>query len=180
MSQVVPASVALDNKSNFSGNWTTFACPRVISCRGPNFSGSALAKIFPKERRFAGVHGVGAKDPVALGKIVPAQPAIRRPTWSCGSLPYRRRQGHPQDDQILIDGRDIRQLAANELRTAAASCRKEIARKLGIASSTVKNHLHAIFERLGVSNRTQAADRRPRAGRFLAGENRPVLSGSCF
>src|SRR5258705_2648670 len=34
---------------------------------------------------------------------------------------------------------------------------KEIARKLGIASSTVKNQLTAIFERLGVSNRTQAA-----------------------
>jgi DNA-binding NarL/FixJ family response regulator len=34
---------------------------------------------------------------------------------------------------------------------------KEIARKLGIASSTVKNQLTAVFERLGVSNRTQAA-----------------------
>ena len=34
---------------------------------------------------------------------------------------------------------------------------KEIARRLGIASSTVKNQLTAIFERLGVSNRTQAA-----------------------
>jgi DNA-binding NarL/FixJ family response regulator len=32
-----------------------------------------------------------------------------------------------------------------------------MARKLGIASSTVKNQLTAIFERLGVSNRTQAA-----------------------
>jgi DNA-binding NarL/FixJ family response regulator len=34
---------------------------------------------------------------------------------------------------------------------------KEIARRLGVASSTVKNQLTAIFERLGVSNRTQAA-----------------------
>jgi DNA-binding NarL/FixJ family response regulator len=34
---------------------------------------------------------------------------------------------------------------------------KEIARKLGIASSTVKNQLTTVFERLGVSNRTQAA-----------------------
>jgi DNA-binding NarL/FixJ family response regulator len=33
---------------------------------------------------------------------------------------------------------------------------KEIARKLGIASSTVKNQLTVVFERLGVSNRTQA------------------------
>lgn len=34
---------------------------------------------------------------------------------------------------------------------------KEIGRKLGIASSTVKNQLTAVFGRLGVSNRTQAA-----------------------
>jgi len=34
---------------------------------------------------------------------------------------------------------------------------KEIARKLGIASSTVKNQLTVVFGRLGVSNRTQAA-----------------------
>ncbi len=34
---------------------------------------------------------------------------------------------------------------------------KEIGRKLGIASSTVKNQLTTVFGRLGVSNRTQAA-----------------------
>jgi len=34
---------------------------------------------------------------------------------------------------------------------------KEIARRLGIASSTVKNQLTIVFDRLGVSNRTQAA-----------------------
>jgi DNA-binding NarL/FixJ family response regulator len=34
---------------------------------------------------------------------------------------------------------------------------KEIARKLGIASSTVKNQLTVVFDRLGVTNRTQAA-----------------------
>lgn len=34
---------------------------------------------------------------------------------------------------------------------------KVIGRKLGIASSTVKNQLTAVFGRLGVSNRTQAA-----------------------
>lgn len=34
---------------------------------------------------------------------------------------------------------------------------KEIARRLGIASSTVKNQLTVVFDQLGVSNRTQAA-----------------------
>lgn len=45
---------------------------------------------------------------------------------------------------------------------------KEIARRLGIAASTVKNQLTAIFERLHVSNRTQAA----MAARALSGESR--------
>lgn len=34
---------------------------------------------------------------------------------------------------------------------------KEIARALGISDSTVKVHMHGLFERLGVQNRTQAA-----------------------
>jgi DNA-binding NarL/FixJ family response regulator len=46
---------------------------------------------------------------------------------------------------------------------------KEIARKLGIASSTVKNQLTGIFERLGVANRTQAA----MAARALTRDARP-------
>ncbi|KPL79980.1 response regulator transcription factor [Herpetosiphon geysericola] len=34
---------------------------------------------------------------------------------------------------------------------------KEIADKLGISISTVENHLKAIFPKLGVGNRTEAA-----------------------
>jgi DNA-binding NarL/FixJ family response regulator len=43
---------------------------------------------------------------------------------------------------------------------ACVSCglnNKQIGRKLGISSATVKTHLHNIFERLGISNRTALA-----------------------
>jgi DNA-binding NarL/FixJ family response regulator len=40
---------------------------------------------------------------------------------------------------------------------AQGSPNKAIARQLGIAASTVKNQLTAVFSKLGVSNRTQAA-----------------------
>ncbi len=46
---------------------------------------------------------------------------------------------------------------ARELACPEPPSNKEIARTLGIASSTVKNQLTVVFERLGVSNRTQAA-----------------------
>jgi DNA-binding NarL/FixJ family response regulator len=34
---------------------------------------------------------------------------------------------------------------------------REIAEDLGISEATVENHIHHVFEKLGVSNRTQAA-----------------------
>jgi DNA-binding NarL/FixJ family response regulator len=51
---------------------------------------------------------------------------------------------------------------------------KEIGRKLGLAPSTVKNQLTAVFGRLGVSNRTQAA----MAAGALLGEHRLALHES--
>ena len=43
---------------------------------------------------------------------------------------------------------------------------REIAEQLGVTEGTVKAYLHAIFEKLGVSNRTELAIR---ADEFLAG-----------
>lgn len=51
---------------------------------------------------------------------------------------------------------------------AVGKSNKEIARALGIQEITVKVHLQAIFARIGVSNRTQAAMHAERAGWFVA------------
>jgi DNA-binding NarL/FixJ family response regulator len=50
---------------------------------------------------------------------------------------------------------------------AVGKSNKEIARALGIQEITVKVHLQAIFARIGVSNRTQAAMHAERAGWFI-------------
>jgi DNA-binding NarL/FixJ family response regulator len=50
---------------------------------------------------------------------------------------------------------------------AVGKSNKEIARALGIQEITVKVHLQAIFARIGVSNRTQAAMHAERAGWFV-------------
>jgi DNA-binding NarL/FixJ family response regulator len=51
-------------------------------------------------------------------------------------------------------------LSEHELRVlrevAAGLSNKEIARRLGISHSTVRNHLSRVFGKLGVSNRTGA------------------------
>jgi DNA-binding NarL/FixJ family response regulator len=57
----------------------------------------------------------------------------------------------PQAGEMTRQQRRILELLAEGLPN------KEIATKLGIASSTVKNQLTLVFGKLGVSNRTQAA-----------------------
>lgn len=71
----------------------------------------------------------------------------------------------PRAARILLEAQRGRQPAkklsvreAEVLRLLAAGmANKEIARRLGIAERTVKAHLTAVFQELGVSDRTQAA-----------------------
>ena len=48
----------------------------------------------------------------------------------------------------------------------AGHANKQIARRLGISEKTVKGHLTNVFQRIGVSDRTQAALWAERTGLF--------------
>lgn len=71
----------------------------------------------------------------------------------------------PKAARILLEAQRGRQpakkLSAREAEVlgllAAGMANKEIARRLGIAERTVKAHLTAVFQELGVTDRTQAA-----------------------
>jgi DNA-binding NarL/FixJ family response regulator len=71
----------------------------------------------------------------------------------------------PKAARVLVDsrraGRDIPQLTDRErevlLLVRDGLANKQIARRLGIAERTVKAHLTSVFQRLGVTDRTQAA-----------------------
>lgn len=84
----------------------------------------------------------------------PLQPAVA--TKVIGELARRMAQDPnplaPRDPNLLSD----RERAVVRL-IAAGSSNKEIAAKLFIAEGTVKNHVTHIFEKLGVTDRTQAA-----------------------
>jgi len=60
---------------------------------------------------------------------------------NCGLLPDRKRLPTPRQREVML-------LAAQGLSN------KQIARRLSIYEGTVKMHLHKIYDRLGVRNRT--------------------------
>jgi len=61
-----------------------------------------------------------------------------------------RAEGRPATD-LTAREREVLQLVAQGLAN------KQIARRLGIAEKTVKTHLTSVFQRIGVTDRTQAA-----------------------
>ena len=71
----------------------------------------------------------------------------------------------PKAARALVEsrrtGRDTAQLTDRErevlLLVRDGLANKQIARRLGIAERTVKAHLTSVFQRLGVTDRTQAA-----------------------
>ncbi|MFJ7416047.1 response regulator transcription factor [Streptomyces sp. NPDC098077] len=66
------------------------------------------------------------------------------------------RRGEPASEKSLLGALTPRQLEVLVLLTEGMTNRR-IARALGITEKTVKNHMQAIFARLNVSDRTQAA-----------------------
>jgi len=68
---------------------------------------------------------------------------VPTPNRSCGSLDERH-----CTSSLTARQREIVMLAANGLSN------KEIARRLGLSEGTVKLHLHNVYTRLGIRNRT--------------------------
>ncbi|MGE3907688.1 MAG: DNA-binding response regulator [Reyranellaceae bacterium] len=81
------------------------------------------------------------------------------------AAPYRQPPENAGDTPSAGDSLTPRQLMVLR-HLAVGKSNKEIARALGIQEITVKVHLQAIFSRIGVSNRTQAAMHAERAGWF--------------
>ena len=65
--------------------------------------------------------------------------------------PQRNRVGHRREWRLTERERHVAELLVEGLTN------RRIARQLDIAERTVKNHLHSIFHKLGVQDRTQAA-----------------------
>lgn len=82
---------------------------------------------------------------------------------------------HHDDGSVLtVRERQVVDLIAESLTN------KEIATQLGIEVATVKNHVHNILEKLGVSRRSEvmARLRRARSGREPLGGSRLAVAGS--
>ena len=83
--------------------------------------------------------------------------------WIDPELAARARQlakGRKQSGHAALAPREVQLI--NFVRSGLKN--REIAAKLGVTEGTVKAYLHAVFEKLGVTNRTELA---MRAGEFL-------------
>jgi DNA-binding CsgD family transcriptional regulator len=91
-----------------------------------------------------------------------------------GAEPLYRRRGKDRDERLLdlrearVERLDDVQLTPRELATlrliADGKANKEIASELGISERTVKTHLGHLFEKLGVTSRTEAVKIATRRG----------------
>jgi DNA-binding NarL/FixJ family response regulator len=93
----------------------------------------------------------------------------RRPVGVAGSAPGQ--VGRPQVD---LTDRERQVLAL----LASGLANKQIARRLGISEKTVKGHLTNLFQRIGVSDRTQAALWAERTGALKTSASHGSVQGS--
>jgi DNA-binding NarL/FixJ family response regulator len=127
----------------------------------------------------AGASGYLLKDmdteqlPVALWAVLRGEAALPR-RLAATLIQELRRRGEPQ--LTMPDGHaaqltprewDVFELLCNELATA------EIARRLFVAPVTVRRHVSAILEKLGVSSREEAVRMGARARNRTHGETTP-------
>lgn len=69
-------------------------------------------------------------------------------------------QFRPMQDRTAMEDNDLSQREHDVLALLAQGLLyKEIAERLGIATGTVKQHIHRIYEKLHVQNRTEAVNR---------------------
>jgi DNA-binding NarL/FixJ family response regulator len=103
-----------------------------------------------------GIHGIVLKDsaPDVLLDCIERVAAGKRWLMSAHVGPAIEREVARRDDgRRLFNSLTARELEIAEL-TAEGLSNKQIARRLGILEGTAKLHLHNIYQKLGISNRT--------------------------
>ena len=126
---------------------------------------AAIDDVSLMEARALKVHGMVLKnsDPAYLLDCLDHVRHGRN--WIDPELADRARQlakGRRSASHAALAPREVQLI--NFVRSGLKN--REIAAKLGVTEGTVKAYLHAVFEKLGVTNRTELA---MRAGEFLAG-----------
>jgi DNA-binding NarL/FixJ family response regulator len=126
-------------------------CDKVQACEDDNLAHVVAAAVLLLEESIASVRGIA----IEVGESVDREsldPAVRASGIASCPIHGDAAALPPSVSNVLT----ARQLEVLQLLTVGMTNRG-IARKLGIAEKTVKNHMQAIFNRLQVADRTQAA-----------------------
>jgi len=88
-------------------------------------------------------------DPLDLAAVI--RQALQGTFFSFGGFPFRAEKVH--SSAALLSARELEVLQ----RVAVGLSNQAIAKELWLSDQTVKFHLHKIYKKLGVANRTEAA-----------------------
>jgi DNA-binding NarL/FixJ family response regulator len=129
-------------------------CATELRCRHPAIGFGLISgeddPLLPNRAREAGLVACLSKSQEMNGLLESLQSLAR------GGTAFADFQGSGHAEAADADfGLTLRQMDVLRLLASGAS-NKVIAQSLGISPATVKNHLDAIFEKMGVANRLQA------------------------
>jgi len=112
--------------------------------------------VFAALRAGAGAYLLKGTDSASLIRVIHGAPALSSPITGKLLAEFRRLSAITPPPTPLPTSLSGRELEVLKLLANGAS-NKEIADALDVATGTVKNHVTRVLEKLGVSDRTQAA-----------------------
>jgi DNA-binding NarL/FixJ family response regulator len=161
------------------------AAARLITERDPEAKVIILTMYleveYVSEATKAGVRGYILKD-AGLGKMLEAIRAVHRgevridPAMASKALVKLCQETEDSQKRIISLTEREKEVLSFVARGATNS---QIAQELLLSERTVENHLSAVFKKLGVRNRTEAAVCAVHAGLFIQGFGQGVISHPC-
>lgn len=133
-----------------------FASSKVIVVGLPDADPGIIDAFEAGALGYLSLHGQSVEDIRRVVATVAAGDAALDPRLSAGVLARMRRLARASDDRMSHDPAPTEREHQVLSLLVEGRSNREIAQALQVSESTVKNHLHALYSKLGVESRGQA------------------------